>query len=157
MLGMKSAVQEMIRQIRSFTIELLAVDNPEMYLWAPEGTSNHMMWHAGHTLWVQDVLCIEPLTGASELPDGWAQKFGQDCEPVASQMTWPERVFLQGLLYKQQSRLMEVVGDMRDDQLVVDESNPADLVGGIIHGLHDESRHQGEMYLLLKQFVAAAT
>jgi hypothetical protein len=25
-----------------------------------------------------------------------------------------------------------------------------DLVRGILHGLHDEARHQGEMYLLLK-------
>ena len=152
---MKSALQELVRQVRSFTIELVAIDNRELCLYAPEGTSNHMIWHAGHSLWVQDVLCVEPLTGASELPDGWAQQFGQDCDPVVSQTDWPHQTHIQDLLSKQQVRLIELVGDMRDDQLIVDTSNPQDLVGGIIHGLHDEGRHQGEMYLLFKQFNAS--
>lgn len=151
---MKSILQEMVRQIRSFTIELVAVDNPEMFLWSPAGTSNHMIWHAGHALWVQDALCVKPLTGKSELPDGWAQQFGQDCDPVASQTDWPDGTHVQDLLREQQGRLIELVSDMRDDQLVVDAGIPGDLVGGIIHGLHDEGRHQGEMYLLLKQFNA---
>lgn len=152
---MKSAIKEMVKQIRGFTIELLAVDNREMYVWAPVGTSNHMIWHAGHALWVQDVLCVEPLTGASELPDGWARQFGQDCQPVASQTDWPHQTQVQELLRSQQRRLIELVGDMQNDQLIIDSENPRDLVGGIIHGLHDEARHQGEMYLLFKQFNAA--
>ena len=154
---MKSALQELVRQVRDFTIELLAVDNRDMVLWSPAGTSNHMIWHAGHSLWVQDALCVEPLTGTSELPDGWARQFGQDGDPVAAQTDWPNRTSVRDLLSKQQARLIELVGDMRDDQLVVDAGNPNDLVGGIIHGLHDEGRHQGEMYLLFKQFNAART
>jgi hypothetical protein len=150
------ALQEMVRQVRRFTIELLAVDNREMYLWAPAGTSNHMIWHAGHVLWVQDALCVEPLVGNSELPEGWAKKFGQDCDPVTSQTDWPDQRRLQELLSEQERRLIELVGDLRDDQLVVDADRPTNLVGGIIHGLHDEGRHQGEMYLLLKQFAAMA-
>lgn len=149
---MKSALREMVRQIRGFTIELLAIDNPEIYLWAPPGTSNHMIWHGGHTLWVQDALCVLPLSGASELPDGWARKFGQGCDPVTEQTDWPDPKHVQDLLTQQQERLMELIGKMRDDQLVVDADNPKDLIGGIIHGLHDESRHQGEMYLLFKQY-----
>ena len=153
---MKSTLQEMVRQIRGFTIELLAVDNLEMYLWAPAGTSNHMTWHAGHTLWVQDALCVVPLTGASELPDEWSKKFGQNCDPVASQTQWPDPKRIQELLKQQHERLIELIVNIPSDQLVVNADNPKDLVGGIIHGLHDESRHQGEMYLLIKQFTAAA-
>jgi len=153
---MKSVLKEMIRQVRGFTIELLAVDNREMYLWAPVGTSNHMIWHAGHALWVQDALCVEPLAGRSELPDGWARKFGQDCDSVLLQTDWPDPSRLQELLSKQERRLIELVGDLKDDQLMVDADDPNDLIGGIIHGLHDEGRHQGEMYLLLKQFSATA-
>lgn len=155
---MKSALQEMVRQIRSFTIELLGVDNPAMYVWAPSGTSNHMLWHGGHVLWVQDVLCVERLTGASELPGPvgeWERKFGQDCDPVATQTDWPDREHVQELLTQQQIRLHELIGKMGDEQLVVAPDAPKDLVGGIIHGLHDESRHHGEMYLLFKQFNAA--
>ena len=151
---MKSSIQEMVRQIRGFTIELLAVDNRDLYLWAPTGTSNHMIWHAGHALWVQDILCIVPLTGKSELPDGWAEKFGQDCDPVASQTEWPQRAHVQELLSKQQQRLLKLIGDIPDERLVVNPDDSKDLIGGIIHGLHDEARHHGEMYLLFKQFNA---
>ena len=38
-----------------------------------------------------------------------------------------------------EARLAEITNDRGDT-----------LVGRIIHGLHDEARHQGEMYLLLK-------
>lgn len=152
---MKSALQEMVRQFRGFTIQLLAVDNPEMCLWAPAGTSNHMIWHAGHALWVQDLLCVTPLTGTSELSAEWAGQFGQHCDPVGSQKKWPDAKRLQGLLNAQQERLIELIGDMDASQLVVNTDDPKDLVGGIIHGLHDEARHHGEMYLLMKQFSAA--
>ena len=151
---MKSAIQDMVRQIRGFTLELISVDNSAMQLWAPPGTSNHMIWHAGHALWVQDVLCVEPLTGSSELPEGWAQKFGQDCEPVTSQTEWPQRADLHQLLTKQQQRLLELIGEIPEDKLVVNPEDPRDLIGGILHGLHDEARHDGEMYLIFKQFDA---
>ena len=152
---MKSAIQDMVRQIRGFTLKLITVDDPAVLLWAPPGTSNHLTWHAGHALWVQGALCIEPLTGSNELPDGWARKFGQNCDPVASQNEWPSHTTVQDLLSKQQQRLLELIGDIPDDKLVVDPENSRDLIGGIIHGLHDEARHQGEMYLLFKQFNAA--
>lgn len=74
---------ELTRQVRSHTIELLLAAPEGWLTWAPAGTSNHLLWHAGHALWVQDRLCIEPLTGSSELPAGWAKKFGADCRPVA--------------------------------------------------------------------------
>jgi len=151
---MKSALKELIRQVRSFSIERLAVENRARYLWAPAGTSNHMLWHAGHALWVQDALCVAPLTGKSELPAGWAEKFGQHCAPVSSQTEWPDRTRVQELLSQQQPRLIELVDGMTSEQLAIDASNPRDLTGGIIHGLHDEGRHQGEMYLLFKQFNA---
>ena len=151
---MKSTLQEMVRQIRSFTIQMLAVDNSEMCLWAPSGTSNHMIWHAGHVLWVQDLLCVKPLTGASELSNEWADMFGQNCAPVASQTDWPDAKHLQDLLNAQQDRLIALIEAMAPNQCVVNTDDPKDLVGGIIHGLHDEARHHGEMYLLMKQFSA---
>jgi hypothetical protein len=151
---MRTAIQEMIRQIRGFTIELAAVENRDMLLWSPPGTSNHMIWHAGHSVWVQDVLCVKPLTGSCELPKEWERKFGQHCEPVASRTTWPEQTEIHELLQEQQQRLLELVGDLPEEKLVVNSDDPNDLVGGIIHGLHDEARHHGEMYLLFKQFNA---
>ena len=151
---MRSAIQEMVRQIRGFTLELVSVDNPAMQLWAPPGTANHMIWHAGHALWVQDVLCVKPLTGSSELPEGWGEKFGQNCDPVGSQTDWPTRTHIHELLTKQQQRLLELFETIPDEKLVVKPDESKDLIGGIIHGLHDEARHHGEMYLLFKLYNA---
>ena len=44
----------------------------------------------------------------------------------------------------------ELFDNMTTDQLVIRTDNDRDLVGGIIHGLHDEAKHHGEMYLLHK-------
>lgn len=147
---MKKTLQEMLRQIRGFTRALLDKTNPEWLTWAPEGTSNHMLWHAGHAVWVQDRLTIERLTGNSELEESWGRKFGMDCEPVATQTDWPTLDEVQSLLAKQQDRLHELFENMTAEQLVIQTDNDRDLVGGIIHGLHDEAKHQGEMYLLHK-------
>lgn len=140
----------MVRQIRGFTCGMLEKTNPDWITWAPDGTSNHMLWHAGHAIWVQDLLCIQKLTGKSELDESWGKKFGMDCEPVASQNEWPSLAEMQNALSEQQSRLHEVIEAMTPQQLVIEAENDRDLVGGIIHGLHDEAKHHGEMYLLHK-------
>ena len=147
---MKSTLKEMVRQIRGFTRQLLATTNPDWLHFAPEGTSNHMLWHAGHALWVVDHLCVARLTGESELPTGWASKFGMDCDPVAEQTEWPELAVVLDLLTRQEARMIELIENMQPEQLVIRPDDRRDLVGGIIHGLHDEAKHHGEMYLLHK-------
>jgi hypothetical protein len=147
---MKSTLQEMLRQIRGFTRKLLDETNPEWIHWAPEGTSNHMLWHAGHAIWVQDLLCVQKLTGETDLDEEWGKKFGMDCEPVAAQKSWPAQSEVAELLAKQQVRLHELLEAMTPEQLVIQTENDRDVVGGIIHGLHDEAKHHGEMYLLHK-------
>lgn len=147
---MKTVLKEMVRQIRGFTRQLLNATDPEWVLFAPAGTSNHMLWHAGHAIWVQDKLCVQRLVGKSELPGEWGAKFGMDCQSVAKQKDWPTLHLVQQMLAGQETRLLDLLDKMTPEQLVVDPANDKDLVGGIIHGLHDEAKHQGEMYLLHK-------
>jgi DinB superfamily len=145
------AIQELARQVRGGTIQFLDAAKPDWLMWAPEGTSNHLLWHAGHALWLQGVICLETLTGNSELPPEWEQTFGMNCRPVKQTTRWPSRDELRGLLVKQLARIVAAVeqaGDLRLDQVANARGDA--LAGRIIHGLHDEARHQGEMYLLLK-------
>ena len=151
---MKSTLQEMVRQIRGFTCQMLEMTNPDWVTWAPEATSNHMLWHAGHSIWVQDLLCIQKLTGKSEIDDEWSKKFGQHCEPVSTQTEWPSLDEIKHSLVTQQSRLHDVIEAMTAEQLTINSENDQDLVGGIINGLHDEAKHHGEMYLLHKLSIA---
>lgn len=141
---MSEVLQELARQVRGGTLELLQAAPEPWLLWAPPGTSNHVLWHAGHAVWLQDVLCIQRLTGRSELPPGWAELFGQHCQPVAHTKNWPSRDELARQLRDQLARVL---------QLIRSPDVPAGEFGNVsamVHAWHDEARHQGEMYLLLK-------
>jgi hypothetical protein len=148
-----SHLAEMARQVRGDTLRLLAAAREEWLTWSPPGTSNHILWHAGHALWLGDVLCIERATGRSELPAGWAEKFGMDCRPVRQTRDWPTRAELHRRLAEQLLRMQQVLAELPPERLVVEEPHDGGrrgLASAVIHGLHDEAKHQGEMYLLLK-------
>jgi len=151
---MIETLSELARQVRESTLQLLHVPEPAWLTWAPPGTSNHILWHAGHALWVQDALCVQPLTGQSELPRGWAESFGQDCRPPSSTTKWPEEFEVRQLLQAQLARILDLYGS-HADTIVVNAGEPFPgsgwpLLAGMIHAWHDEARHQGEMYLLHK-------
>ena len=86
-----ATLTELVRQVRSGTLEILAAADERWLTWAPPGTSNHILWHAGHALWLGDVLGVELITGQSELPPGWPETFGMDCRPVGETNRWPSR------------------------------------------------------------------
>jgi DinB family protein len=146
-----NAIAELARQVRGATIQSLAACPPEWVTWAPPGTSNHVLWHAGHALWLGDVLCLEPLTGHSKLPAGWAETFGMNCRPVKTTTQWPSASAVETLLSDQLRRILAAL-EAADDAELGRVANPRGdtLAGRIIHGLHDEARQQGEMYLLTK-------
>ena len=79
-------------QVRECTLRLLDDTEPGALTWTPPGTVNHILWHAGHAVWVADVLTIEPITGHSELPGGWAEKFGQHRQRLRSGLSAPKFV-----------------------------------------------------------------
>ena len=144
-----AAIQELAHQVRTDTRRLLAAAQPEWLTWAPEGTNNHLLWHAGHALWLGDVLGVQLLTGKSELPGGWAEFFGMNCLPVRQRKAWPQRTEVDQLLAQQLARLLELLGAV-DEAKLWQPVRGDTMAGRILHGLHDEAKHQGEMYLLLK-------
>ncbi len=151
---MIEALSELARHVRQGTLQLLHVPEVAWLTWAPTGTSNHILWHAGHALWVQDALCVEPLTGASELPGGWAEAFGQNSRPLSATTLWPEESQVRAQLETQLARILDLLVE-HADTIVINAKEPLPgsgwpLLAGMIHGWHDEARHQGEMYLLHK-------
>lgn len=138
---------ELLDQVRGHTIKLLEGVEASALLWAPAGTANHILWHAGHAVWLQDVLGVQLMTGRCELPEGWPERFGAQCNPVSETKDWPSRQVVLDSLYAQWTRLKQLIPEITDKHLEVHRYS---LVGRLIHGLHDEARHHGEMYLLLK-------
>lgn len=144
---------ELARQVRSSTLQLLQAPDPAWLTWSPAGTSNHILWHAGHALWLQDALTIRPLTGHCELPGGWATKFGQNSRPAAVS-DWPNGLVVQLHLETQLARILDLLSE-HTETIVINANRTLarggwPLLPGMIHGWHDEARHQGEMYLLHK-------
>jgi len=148
-----SQLQELAREVRADTVRILAAANELWLTWSPPGTSNHILWHAGHALWLQDLMCVEPLSGISGLPDGWADMFGMNTRPEAVTSGWPSRSEVLLLLHAQLRRMLDLLNDVSGEQLagpVATLGGNRNLYGWIIHGLHDEAKHCGEMYLLWK-------
>ena len=149
---------ELARQVRGDTLRLLASAPDSWLTFAPPGTSNHVLWHAGHAVWLQDVLFIEAATGQSELPADWAETFGMDCRPLAettARRRWPSRSDIERRLTSQLARILDLLAKLPPDQLAADapplpDYGTRNLRSCAIHAWHDEAKHQGEMYLLLK-------
>lgn len=147
-------LQDLASEVRRKTIQLLEAAAPSELTWTPPGTANHLLWHAGHAVWLGDVLGMVPITGASELPPGWKSRFGMGSDPAAIS-TWPAKADVLAPLQAQLPRLLAVIGPLTDAELdarppFAHASDPRTLGACILHGLHDEANHQGEMYLLLK-------
>ena len=158
-MSVSATLQEMARQVRRDTLKILDAAEPNWLTYAPPGTSNHILWHAGHALWLQDVLCVQLLTGHDELPVGWSEKFGMDCRTVSQTKDWPSRDELRELLQGQLRRVLQLMANTTNERLTqtADSSRgTATIADRIIHGLHDEAKHSGEMYLIFKLCRAGA-
>jgi hypothetical protein len=150
------SLRALASEVRVKTLRLLGEAKVRELTWAPAGTANHLLWHAGHALWVQDALCVQILTGKSELPPGWAEAFRMGSRPASWGGPWPTRDELARQLEAQLPRLLALLGPVLDADLDVlppfaHRGDPRTLEQCVIHGLHDEANHQGEMYLLLKE------
>jgi DinB family protein len=154
-LNLVSGLSELATQVRSITVRQVGSADPALLPWTPPGLSNHMLWHAGHALWVGDVLTVEPVTGRSELPAGWEAVFGEGSRP-ASQTNWPDVADVLTLLERQLDRVLTIFREQAASiERRAGEMSPNcgwPLLAGIIHGWHDEARHQGEMHLLAKLY-----
>lgn len=143
----------MCHQIRRDTLRILAAVDDGCLEFAPQGTSNHVLWHCGHAVWLQDVLCLQLLGHQSDLPDGWAATYGMNCESVKARTDWPSREQMTTALAEQYDRLVSAITAAGPDDLdrVADLSRgPLTVRARIVHGFHDEARHAGEMCLLAK-------
>ena len=142
-----------MRQVRGNTLRFLEETPEADLLWTPPGLSNHTVWRSGHALWVIDRLALEPITGTSELPEGWAETFGGKGRHPSETRDWPSRNALREALEQQRERMLTLLDQATPEQLAGPAPTLSDtwnLAGWITHALHDEALHQGETYLVLK-------
>jgi hypothetical protein len=139
-------------EVRGKTLRLLSgLTDPEAR-WTPQGLANNILWHAGHSLWVVEALALAPATAKTlQLPPGWKDLFAAGSKPTAA-TPWPPIAAVVERLQDQLTRLTTTIRTLTDDRLnqIIDPARNRSLRFSILHGLHDEAGHQGEIYLLKK-------
>ncbi len=141
------------REIRGKTLRILDNVTDDQALFAPPGLHNTILWHAGHSLIVVEHLSVAPATGNPPIyPQDWFDKFSWTSQPAAVKQ-WPALAEVKAKLIDQAERLTTAIGHLTEQQLSQPVGDPAKmrtLRWSILHGLHDEADHQGEMWLLKK-------
>ncbi len=141
-------------EVRGKTLKLLDGISEDMAKFAAPGLSNSILWHAGHSLMVVEHLGVMPLTGnPAAYPEGWFEKFSWKSTPAAV-TSWPSVSEVVSALRDQLTRLTSAVQPLTSEQLskIIDPQKNRTLRYSILHGLHDEAGHQGEMWLIKKLF-----
>ena len=144
----------LIADVRGKTLKITDGVSDGQARWAPPGLNNHILWHAGHGYVVNEHLGMAAATGQPpQYPAGWFEKFSWKSQPGAVK-EWPTLAEVRAELQKQLQRLTTVVEGLSEEQLakVVDAQRGRTLRWSILHGLHDEANHQGEIWLLKKLY-----
>jgi hypothetical protein len=150
------------REVRGKTLRLLDGLTDDAARFAPAGLNNSALWHGGHALIVVEHLGLMPAAGKpAAYPQEWFDKFSWKSAP-ATVMSWPKLAEVTEALRGQLARLTAAIEALSPEQLerVVDPQRNRTLRYSILHGLHDEAGHQGEIWLLRKlhgRQAAAAT
>jgi hypothetical protein len=142
-------------EVRGKTLRLLNDVTPELSRFTGhDGLNNSILWHAGHAVVVVEHLAIVPAVNRiPEYPVGWGEIFGAGSKP-ATVTIWPSLNEVVAVLSEQLGRLQDAIRlstPSRIDQ-VIDADRNRTLRYSILHGLHDEAIHQGEMLLLKKMW-----
>lgn len=121
--------------------------------WAPSNLQNSCLWHGGHAYVVTEFLTARALGMEPKLPEGWLKMFSWESNPAhVPPENWPPLETVVKALVEQHERFRELFGSLTEEQLDAPEpGNPIRTVRyGLVHGLHDEARHSGEIKLLRK-------
>jgi hypothetical protein len=112
---------------------------------------NTILWHAGHGVMLMEHLGIMPLSGSQHpaCPAGWFEKFAWKSDP-RTVTSWPGVDEVRAQLAQQLTRLIDLLEAADEATLSKLDAKGRPLRYLVLHGLHDEAIHQGEMYLLRK-------
>jgi hypothetical protein len=149
----------LLDEIRGKTLQVLEGVTAAEARWAPPGLQNTILWHAGHSQVVVETLTLGALGERPEIPLEWFGMFSWESRPaLVPPDAWPTLEDVVAELRAQHRRLRGVVAGLNPEQLAAPSrrSPERSVRYSILHGLHDEARHSGEISLLRKLQAAAA-
>lgn len=135
----------LLEEVRRKTLMLLEGVSDRQARWAPPGLRNTMLWHGGHCYVLVEFLTSKALGRQPQMPAGWFEMFSWISRPdeiPASQ--WPPLGDVIAELQSQHDRLRSLLSEISEKELA------GPVRQHIVHALHDEACHSGEMWLLRK-------
>jgi len=148
-----ATLMELLKEVRWKTLKLLEDVDEAQSRFTPPGLNNTILWHAGHALIVVEHLCFSFSPGIQpHYPAGWFDKFSWKSNP-ATVAQWPPLSEVVARLTDQRQRVAALIETLTTDQLdriVGEPPRNRTYRGMIVHALHDEAQHQGEIHLLKK-------
>lgn len=143
----------LLDEVRRKTLTRLEGLSEDQARFAPEGLQNSILWHAGHCFVVVEWLTMEALGGATTSPENWFDLFSWASRPAETPAgKWPPLDDVIHELQLQQGRMHKLFRNLT----VEDFDNPArnqpnvTVRHRILHALHDEASHSGQIWLLRK-------
>jgi hypothetical protein len=149
---MDESLMLLAKEVRGKTLRLLEGMDDAQARFAAPGLNNSILWNAGHALVVVEHLGVSPATDKPPAyPAEWWDKFSWKSIP-ATVTAWPTIEEVRAALRDQLQRLTTALESLSESQLskITDPAKNRTLRYSILHGLHDEAGHQGEIYLLKK-------
>ena len=143
----------LLDEVRGKTLRLLDSVSEENARWAPPGLQNTILWHAGHVYLVLEWLTMKALGRAPYIPKGWYQLFSWDSHPASIPADgWPALAEIVTRLGEQHERMTSVVKGLSVESLSEPAADHPEMPirFAILHALHDEACHCGEIHLLRK-------
>jgi DinB superfamily len=143
----------LLDEVRGRTLRYLGGVTDEQARWCPPGLQNTILWHAGHSYFLAEWLGMKALGRHPQVSKGWYRMFSWESQPeVVPADRWPRLDVVVGRLTDQHRRLRQAITQAADDLLMspADGSHGQTVRFSVVHGLHDEACHTGEILLLRK-------
>lgn len=143
----------LLDEVRGKTLQLLQGVSEPTARWAPPGLHNSILWHAGHCYVVVEWLSMQALGRPPVAPDGWFALFSWESRPAETPPDrWPPLAEVADRLNEQHRRLRSCYGELTEEQLARAAPGRRDRTvrATLLHALHDEACHSGEIWLLRK-------
>jgi uncharacterized damage-inducible protein DinB len=148
-----ATLMELLTEVRWKTLKILEGVDEAQARFAPTGLNNTILWHAGHGVVVAEHLCfVIPKLAERKYPAEWFDKFSWQSTP-ATVTQWPTLAQVVAELTAQRTRIIELIQSLTPEQLdriIGEPPRNRTLRGMIVHAMHDEANHQGEIHLLKK-------
>ncbi len=143
----------LLDEVRRKTLSRLEGLSEEQARWTPKGLQNSILWHAGHSYVVLEWLTMGGLGAETTCPAGWFEMFSWTSRPAEVPADrWPKLEDVVHELQLQHGRMHKLLCNLNADYFDNPARNRPDVTvrERIMHALHDEANHSGEIWLLRK-------